>query len=138
MVFVHRFNSHFHSIFTLQVTGCDFRYGPNYGVPSNPTFGSDDFSFLGKVCSRQATESVNCENSSVSCVMKYCPTSTVVKNPASAQNLITPSCIGNKYVCLHHTWNEQWVRLSCHNKSPCSDMAKFYILHTNLRLLRRH
>ena len=32
---------------------------------------------------------VNFENSSVSFVMKYCPTSTVVRNPASVQNLIT-------------------------------------------------
>ena len=38
IVFVYRFNSNFHSIFTLQVTGCDFQYGPNFGVPSNPTF----------------------------------------------------------------------------------------------------
>ena len=38
IVFVHRFNSNFHSIFTLQVTGCDFQHGSNFGVPSNPTF----------------------------------------------------------------------------------------------------
>ena len=38
IVFVYRFNSNFHSIFTLQVAGCDFQYGPNLGVPSNPTF----------------------------------------------------------------------------------------------------
>ena len=40
-------------------------------------FRSDDFSSLGKVSSRHATGSVNCENSSVPFVMKYCPTSTV-------------------------------------------------------------
>ena len=28
----------FHSIFTLQVTGCDFQHGSNFGVPSNSTF----------------------------------------------------------------------------------------------------
>ena len=33
IVFVHRFNSDFHSIFTLKVTGCDFQYGSNFGVP---------------------------------------------------------------------------------------------------------
>ena len=55
-------------------------------------FGSNKFSSLGKVYSRQATESVNCENSSVSFVMKYCPTSTLVRNPASVQNLLTLSC----------------------------------------------
>ena len=28
----------FHSIFTLQVTSCNFQHGPNFGVPSNRTF----------------------------------------------------------------------------------------------------
>ena len=108
-------------------------------------FVSDEFSSFGKVYSRQATESVSCENFSVSFVMKYCPTSTVVRNPASVQNLITRSCCDNlsihswylcnrssscagswvESVCLHHTWHKQWVRLSCHNRSPCSHMASF-------------
>ena len=57
--------------------------------PRIQPFGSDELSSLGKVYSRQAAESVNCENSSVSFVMKYCPTSTVVRNPASVQILIT-------------------------------------------------
>ena len=38
IVFVYRFNSNFHSIFTLQITGCDFQHGSNIGVPSNPNF----------------------------------------------------------------------------------------------------
>ena len=38
LFFVHRFNFNFHSIFTLQVTGCDFQHGSNFGVPSNSTF----------------------------------------------------------------------------------------------------
>ena len=38
IVFVYRFDSNFHSMFTLQVAGCDFQYGSNFGVPSNPTF----------------------------------------------------------------------------------------------------
>ena len=38
IVFVYRFHSDSHSIFTLQVAGCDLQYGPNFGVPSNPTF----------------------------------------------------------------------------------------------------
>ena len=38
IVFVYRFNSDFHSMFTLQVTGCDFQYGSNFGVPLNLTF----------------------------------------------------------------------------------------------------
>ena len=57
--------------------------------PRIQPFGSDDFSSLGKVYSRHATDSVNCVNSSVSFVMKYCATPTVVRNPASVQILIT-------------------------------------------------
>ena len=38
IVFVYRLNSNFHSIFTLQVNGCDFQYGSNLGVPLNPSF----------------------------------------------------------------------------------------------------
>ena len=92
--------------------------------------------------SRQATESVNFENSWVSFVMNYCPTSTVVRNPASVHNLITrfcwdslstrswyicnrSSCARQKCVCLHLTWHKQRVRLSCQNMSPCSNMAGF-------------
>ena len=56
--------------------------GPILVFPLFQPSGSDVFSSLGKVYSRQATASVNCENSSVSFVMKYCPTSTVVRNPA--------------------------------------------------------
>ena len=37
-VLIYRFNSNYHSIFTLHVTGCDFQHGPNFCVPSNPTF----------------------------------------------------------------------------------------------------
>ena len=33
IVFVYRLNSNFHSIFTLEIAGCDFQYGPNQGVP---------------------------------------------------------------------------------------------------------
>ena len=69
--------------------------GPILVFPRIQPFGSDKSSSLGKVYSRQATESLNCENSSVSSVMKHCPTSTVVKNPVSAQNLLTLSCCDN-------------------------------------------
>ena len=63
--------------------------GPILVFPRIQPFGSYDFSSLGKVYSRHATDSVNCENSSVSFVMKYCPTPTVVRNP---QVLITRFC----------------------------------------------
>ena len=36
MVFNYIVNAYFHSTFTLQVAGCDFPYGSNIGVPSNP------------------------------------------------------------------------------------------------------
>ena len=48
--------------------------------------------FHRKVYSRHVTGSVNCKNSSVSFVMKYCPTYTVFKNPAKIQIFITRSC----------------------------------------------
>ena len=38
IVLVHRHYSDFHSIFTIQATGCIFLHGTNFGVPSNPTF----------------------------------------------------------------------------------------------------
>ena len=69
--------------------------GPILVFPLIQPFGSDVPSSLGKVYSRHATESVNCENSSVSFVMKYCPISTTVKNPASVQNLLNLSCCEN-------------------------------------------
>ena len=83
--------------------------------------------------------------------MKYCPTSTVVRIPASVPNLITrfcrdslstrswyfcnrsSSCAGSsvKGVGVFHQrtcLEKQWVRLSHHNKSPCSYMAGFVFL----------
>ena len=61
--------------------------GPILVFPQIQPFGSDKVSSLGKVYSRHATDSENCENSSVSFVMKYCQTSTVVRIPASVQIL---------------------------------------------------
>ena len=55
IVFVHRFNSDFYSIFTLQITSCDFQYGSNFGVPLNPTFRAVDLSARGNVFSRHVT-----------------------------------------------------------------------------------
>ena len=93
-VFVHRFNSNFP--LHLYLAGGWFWLLTRVQIwvfPRIQPFGSDDFSSLGKVYSRQATDSVNCETSSVSFVMKYCPTPTVVRNPASVQNLITRFCL---------------------------------------------
>ena len=38
IVFVYRLNSNLYSIFTLQISGCDFQHGSNCGIPLNPTF----------------------------------------------------------------------------------------------------
>ena len=119
IVFVYRFNSNVHSIFPLQVTG---------------------FDFLGKVYSRHATDSVNCENTSVSFVMKYCPTPTAVRNPASVQFLVTRFCCEslstrswyfcNRSSCAGSSVEgfRQWVGLSCQNRSPRSYVAGFIFL----------
>ena len=159
IVFVYRFNSNVHSMFTLQVAGCDFWHGPNFGIPSNPTFRVRWFSSLCKVYSRHASDSVKCEISSVSFVMKYCPTPTVVRNPASLQILITRICceslstcswyfcnrssflyriIGRRCRCFRQQtcWLKQWVKLSCQYRSPRSYLAGVVFPHTNLRLLR--
>ena len=69
--------------------------GPIWVFSLIQPFGSEVSSSLGKVYSRLATESVNCKNSSVCFVMKYCPTSTVFRNPVSVQNLLNLSCGGN-------------------------------------------
>ena len=147
IVFVYRFNSNFHSTFTLYATSCNFKYGPNFGVPSDPTFRFRSFLISWQSVLTTNPDSVNCENSSVSFVMKYCPTSTVVRNTASVQNLITRfrcdslstrswyflqeiflrKIIGRRCrnfdqrTCRH----KQWVRLSCQHKSPCSYTAVF-------------
>ena len=97
------------------------------------------FRLLAKCTHDKPLNSVNCKNSSVCFVMKYCPASTVVRNPASVQNLITRFCcdslstrswyfcnmsriIGRRCKCFHQRTcrHKKWVRLSCHNKSPRS------------------
>ena len=44
----------FNSLFTAQIIGCDFQYGPILAFPWIHPFGCDDSSFLGRVYSRQA------------------------------------------------------------------------------------
>ena len=132
--------------------------GPILVFPRIQPFGSDDFSSLGKVYSRQATEPLNCENSFVSFVMKYCPTSTVVKNPASVQILITRSCcdsfsVRSVYLCNWYSSSEGssfkgmfvLITLGTNNGLDCPFRTgvspiyrdKIHILHTFLRLPRK-
>ena len=68
--------------------------GPISVFPWIQPFGSVNLSSRGNVYSRHVTGSVNCQNS-LSFVMKYCPASTVVRNPASVQTLINRSGCGS-------------------------------------------
>ena len=107
VVSVQRHNSDLNSILTVQITGCNFQYGPNFGVSL------DASSSLGRVYSRQATV-LNCVRSPVSLVMKYCPFSTTLRNLASIRNLLNLSCceslsIRSSYRCnslFHSCFNE--------------------------------
>ena len=156
IVFVHKLYSDLHSILTCRQQVVTSNTGPILVFPLIQPCGSDDSSSLGKVYSRQATESVNCENSSVSFVMKYCPTSTVVRNPASVQNLLNLSCCDNfsirslylrnrnpfcagssfkgMFVLITLGTNQNLIVLSQRVLSFYRDRTR--ILHTFLRLLR--
>ena len=114
IVSVHRHSSDLNSVLNVQATGCNFQYGPNFGVPFYPSFWLWRF-FVSwqSVFTRQATAR-NCENSAMSFVMKYCPISTTVSNPASIQNLLKLSCcdrfsIRSPYCCNRRS---SWARSS--------------------------
>ena len=95
-------NSLFIDIFLISISYLPCRQqvvtsntGPILVFPPIQPFRSDVSSSLGKMYSRQVTASVNCYNSAVSFVMKYCPISTTFRNPASIQNLLNLSCCDN-------------------------------------------
>ena len=100
IVFVHRHDSDLNSIFAVQATGCNFQYGSNFGVPSDPTFWCRCFFVSWQSVLTTCHCIYNCENSAVSFVMKYCPISTTFRNPASIQNLLNLSCCDN-FSILH-------------------------------------
>ena len=82
--------------------------GPILVFPGIHPFGCDVESSLGRVYSRQATV-LNCVESPVSFVMKYCPISTTFRNSASKQNLLNLSCcdsfsIHSPYCCNRRSW----------------------------------
>ena len=80
IVFVHKFNSNFSTPYLpcrQQVVTSNT--GPILVFPRIQRFGSFDFSSLDKVFSRHVTGSANCKNSVVCFVVKYCPTSIVVR-----------------------------------------------------------
>ena len=83
--------------------------------------------------SRQATDSVNCENSSVTFVMKYCPTSTDCQKSSISTKTEThdvvviafPLVLGT-FATMDHIVMPKQISLFSH--------GKLCILHTNLRL----
>ena len=85
IVFVYRFNSKFHSICICRQLVVTSNTGLFFVFPWIQPFGSDEFSSHAKVYSRHVTGSVNCENSSLCFIMKYCPTSIDCRNPASVE-----------------------------------------------------
>ena len=111
-------NSDFHSVFPIRV---QFWCSLASNLSSQMIF-----HLLGKLYSRHVTGSVNCENSSVSFVMKYWPTSTVVRNPASIQNFITRSCGDNFSI---RSW--YLCRSSSCAGSSVKGMCVFITLGTN-------
>ena len=60
--------------------------------------------------------------------MKYCPTSTVVRNPASEQNLLDVSCCDNFSIRSLYLCNSS---SSCCAGSPVKGMCVFITLGTN-------
>ena len=135
IVFVNRFNSHYHSIFALQVasklwlpTRVQFWCSPESNLLVQMSF-----HLLAK-CTRDM--SLVLYNARTRSVMKYCPTSTVVQNPASVTNFITRSWCGSfstrsLYFCNNFLVQEfqlkVWVSLS-----------KFAGSNTGVRLSYQH
>ena len=155
---VYKFISNSHSIFTLQVTGCDFQHGFNFGVPSNPS-GLVDSSSRGKVYSQHVSGSVNCKNSSVCFVMKYCPTSTVSgilhKNKSLSIGPVVQAfplvlCTSAIKFLVQVSQSSVWVslsmillartmgRISLSQQVSLCLFDRYCTIHTILRLLRRY
>ena len=132
--------------------GATSKTGPIFVFPWIQPFGFDASSSLGRVYSRQATV-WNCERSPVSFVLKYCPFSTTLRNPASLQNFtqfvllwqlfisfsillqqkifVSQVITIQKHFCLDHAQHEWGTRLCSHNGSPRS-FVKGFILFTHL------
>ena len=91
----HRRNSDFHSYLPCRQQVVTSNTGPILVFPRIQPFGSDVSSSLGNVYTRQGTASVNCENSAVFFVMKFCSISTVVWNPPSVKKLLNLCCCDN-------------------------------------------
>ena len=131
--------------------------GPIFVFPWIHPFGCDAASSLGRVYSRQAT-AWYCEISALSFVMKYCPISTTLRNPASIQNLLNLSCCDNflfrsPYCCDRRFWfvgssqskeTSVLITLSTSEELDCPSQRVspfsregIHTLHMSLRLLRK-
>ena len=144
VVFTQRQNSNCNSVFAIHIAGFDFKYGSNFCVPWNPSF------WLWCSFSRKSVFTT----SPLSLVMKYCPISTTLINPASMQNLLYLPVKAFQFP-LHIVALERFVMMGHHSpkellpwfhsgqlivRSPYQ-VALIYregirILHTCLRLLR--
>ena len=91
----------------------------NFGVPRIQAFRSVDFLSRGKVYTAHINGSVNCKNTSVSFVMKNCPTSTVFKNPASVQIFITRSCCESLFTRSFYFCNKSSCARSFSRRCRC-------------------
>ena len=116
-------------------------------------FGCDAASSLGTVYSRQAT-ALNWVRSPVSSVIKYCPFSTTLRNPASMQNLLNLSCCHSFSIRSSYCSNRNFlnagsslskrtsVLIALSTIVPSQQVAPFFrerihTLHISLRLLRK-
>ena len=143
IVFVYKFNSNSHSIFTLQMTGCNFQYGPSLGVPSDLTFRVSWFFISWQ--SVLTTSHWICELWELFSVFRHEILSdfNCFKNPASVQNLITRSCcdsLSTRSWCFCN-WSSR-ARSSVEgviiNELVGTNKESRYTIHTILRLLRRY
>ena len=88
VVSAQRHNSDLNSMFMVQIAGCNFQYGPQFWC----LLGSSLSVVMLLLLLKEWASVLNCVRSPVSFVMKYCPFSTTLRNPASIQNLLNLSC----------------------------------------------
>ena len=136
----------------MQITGCNFQYGSNFGVSLDPTFRLWYYFFSWKSVFMTSHCIKLCE---ISSVMKHCRISTTFRNPASTQNLLnlsccesfsirSPSCWNRNYdMLMHHSpktllsWSN-WARsIALPQRVVPIDRIGFHTLHISPRLLRK-
>ena len=107
IVSAQRHNSDLNSMLPVQVTGCNFQYRPNFGVSLDPVFRLL-YCFFSWKSVFTTGHCMNCEKFPVSVVMKYCPFSTTLRNPASIQNLPSISCCDSFSIRSSYCWNRNF------------------------------